>query len=279
MSASVISDWKSNLGESPRWDPYKKEIITVDITAGIFRSCSLNFNRLAIEFELQLSGFVALVEPLSELEFLLCRQSYIEWRNWSGEIQAEVELPIGKNERMNDGTIDPKGRLIIGTMDIDGAHGAGKLWQIEQKKKPILLRENIGIPNGLIWDSPNSRVYWIDSLAGDINVFYSEFGEVNWNQPMNIWKISDDNSVPDGLCCDRKGNIWVAMWGGSRIDCISQSGDLLARVNLPVSQPTSCVFGELAKNQLFITTARYGLSESALDDQPDAGRMFLADLN
>lgn len=45
----------------------------------------------------------------------------------------------------------------------------------------------------------------------------------------------------------------------------------------PVDQPTSCAFGGAELATLFVTTARAGLDEAALDRQPHAGHVFRFD--
>jgi len=43
---------------------------------------------------------------------------------------------------------------------------------------------------------------------------------------------------------------------------------------LPVSKPTSCAFGGDGLRELFISTARRGLSDAELEAQPLAGRLL-----
>jgi sugar lactone lactonase YvrE len=53
------------------------------------------------------------------------------------------------------------------------------------------------------------------------------------------------------------------------------TGKKLGSIPLPVARVTSCCFGGDDLGDLYITTARTGLEESALRDQPDAGRLFV----
>jgi sugar lactone lactonase YvrE len=48
-------------------------------------------------------------------------------------------------------------------------------------------------------------------------------------------------------------------------------------MRLAVDQPTSCAFGGAELATLFVTTARAGLDEAALDRQPHAGHVFRFD--
>ena len=81
--------------------------------------------------------------------------------------------------------------------------------------------------------------------------------------------------LPDGLTVDAEGCIWVAGWGGWKVQRYSPVGELLDSVDLPVAQVTSCVFGGDELMDLYITTACRGLTEAELERQPEAGSVFV----
>jgi sugar lactone lactonase YvrE len=81
--------------------------------------------------------------------------------------------------------------------------------------------------------------------------------------------------VPDGLSIDADGHVWLAVWGGSCVLHIhGQTGEIIDRVDLPVTQVTSCVFGGEDGKTLFITSAHAGLSDEQIGTQPHAGSIF-----
>ena len=49
-------------------------------------------------------------------------------------------------------------------------------------------------------------------------------------------------------------------------------------VEMPVEQPSSCAFGGEGLRTLYVTSAREGLSEAELADQPLAGSLFAVDV-
>ena len=80
--------------------------------------------------------------------------------------------------------------------------------------------------------------------------------------------------TPDGLALDTAGNLWVAIWDGSRVVQLSPDGEELAQILLPVSRPTSVAFGGLKMRTLYITSASVDLSEDEKSAQPYAGALF-----
>jgi sugar lactone lactonase YvrE len=51
------------------------------------------------------------------------------------------------------------------------------------------------------------------------------------------------------------------------------------RIRLPVSQVTSCTFGDQDLQTLYITSARVGLDAAQLQRQPLAGSLFAVRVN
>jgi sugar lactone lactonase YvrE len=80
--------------------------------------------------------------------------------------------------------------------------------------------------------------------------------------------------MPDGLTVDADGHIWVALWGGSALCRYSPHGVLEEKVWIPVSQVTSCAFGGPDWEELFITSASWGLDADRLRGEPHAGAIF-----
>jgi sugar lactone lactonase YvrE len=80
--------------------------------------------------------------------------------------------------------------------------------------------------------------------------------------------------VPDGMAIDAEDHAWLAVWGGACLLRIGPDGRLVARVPMPVSQPTSCAFGGPDLRDLYVTSARVGLDDGTLAREPLAGALF-----
>lgn len=265
-----------DLGEGARWSTLTSELISVDLTAGVCRFSNFSGGVLSTTREIKVESFFALVEPLPDGGYVACYQQTVEWWDSSLKKNAVSEIPLGPNERLNDGGINPEGHLIVGSMGLNGEAGLGKLWLVENGAEPRMLRSGDGIPNGIAWDVIRSRAYWVDSAVGLIYVFEITGKGIDWMNPLESWPVGDASSSPDGLTLDSSGNVWVAMWGGSRVDSYSPKGELIGRVIVSASQTTSCAFGGENGQNLFITTASFQLTDDQLAREPEAGRIFVA---
>ncbi|HET7143869.1 MAG TPA: SMP-30/gluconolactonase/LRE family protein, partial [Anaerolineales bacterium] len=80
---------------------------------------------------------------------------------------------------------------------------------------------------------------------------------------------------PDGMTSDTDGNLWIAMWGGAQVTKWNpKSGILLEQIPIPALQTSACVFGGRHMNELYVTSARKGMSEADLKKYPLSGGLF-----
>ena len=89
--------------------------------------------------------------------------------------------------------------------------------------------------------------------------------------------IPAEAGFPDGMTIDAEGKLWIALWGGSAVQCWDPiTGKMLASITVPAAHVTSCAFGGPDLKSLFITTAREGRSAAELMAEPLAGSLFVA---
>lgn len=194
------------------------------------------------------------------------------------EIQAWVdpEASIADN-RFNDGKCDPCGRFLAGTMSRGGAAGQGTLYVLDQDRAARKLYAPVTCSNGLAWSQSGTTLYYIDTGAGVVVAFDYDLEHGAVSNRRVVIEIPDGSGWPDGMTIDCDGNLWIAFWGGWGVECWSpMSGRRLARVEVPASLVTSCVFGGPAHDTLFITTARIDLNPQELAKQDAAGSIFCA---
>ena len=62
--------------------------------------------------------------------------------------------------------------------------------------------------------------------------------------------------VPDGMCTDSLGNLWVAFWGCGQVRNYTPEGELLNIVQAPTALTTCPSFGGDDLKTMFITSAQ-----------------------
>jgi sugar lactone lactonase YvrE len=194
------------------------------------------------------------------------------------EIVADPEHDRPQN-RFNDGKCDPAGRFWAGTLALEGKRGVCNLWRLDADLTAHKMVEGVSVSNGIVWTQDRRTMYYVDTPTGRVDCFDYDHatGEIA-NRSVAV-RIPGEMGFPDGMTIDSEGMLWVCLWQGGKVSRWDpREGRLLQTVDLPASNVTSCAFGGENLDQLYITTARSGLSDEQLQAQPLAGGLFRADV-
>ena len=126
--------------------------------------------------------------------------------------------------------------------------------------------EGLTLPNGMGWTSDGDTFYLNDSLTGELLAFDFDAQSGSLANRRIIRTFEPSEGLPDGLAVDVQGGIWVSLWGGGKVVRVSPSGDILAIVRVPASQPSSCAFAGPGLRSLYITSATFGLTQPQEND-------------
>jgi sugar lactone lactonase YvrE len=177
--------------------------------------------------------------------------------------------------RFNDGKCDPAGRFWVGSYSITPEKRPGTLYRMDPDGTMHAMLRGVGTSNGITWHRERRVMYFIDTPLLRADAFdYDEARGTVTNRRAAV-TFPDGVGRPDGSTMDAEGMLWIAHWDGG---CVTRwnplTGECLQTVRVPASRVTSCAFGGPELDRLYITTARKGLSESDLHQQPQAGGLF-----
>jgi sugar lactone lactonase YvrE len=178
--------------------------------------------------------------------------------------------------RGNDAAVDPAGRLWAGTMRYDQATGGGFLARVEPTGKARVVLPSVSISNGLGWSPDHRLLYYVDTPTHRIDVFDYEVDTGDVRDRRTFAEVTDTPGVPDGLCVDAAGFVWVAVNGGGQVRRYSPAGELDRVVDVPATQVSACCFGGGDLRDLYVTTGREGFTGEQATAQPLAGSLFVA---
>lgn len=261
------------LAEGPLW--LRERWWWVDIEAGSVNSCDAAGRRLRSR---SFGRRVVAVASAGNDDLLVVFERTITRWNPSADSLREI-ASLGSSEpqdnRFNDGKLDPAGRLVIGTLSKKGLRGTAALYSLDRSHRLIPLLAGLHLSNGLAWSSDGGRFFHVDSLAREITAYDYDLNTGCLSNRRVAIRVPPEMGLPDGIDMDGRGRLWVAHWDGRSVCCWSpDDGRCLARIPVPCSRPTSCKVGGFQGDELFITTARIGLSESEMKSQPLAGSLF-----
>jgi sugar lactone lactonase YvrE len=88
-------------------------------------------------------------------------------------------------------------------------------------------------------------------------------------------EVPREKGLPDGIVVDAEGFIWNGRWGGATLARYAPDGSIDRTYELPVETGTCMAFGGEKLDELYITTAWYGMDAAARRAAPSAGDLFV----
>jgi xylono-1,5-lactonase len=268
----AVWDLAAELGEGPVWverdralwfvDIKKRQIHRFDPTDGSKRSWTAP-EQVGFVFPVASGGFVAGMQsglyrftPESEVFDLI--------------VKVEPEL---RTNRLNDGAVDPRGRLWFGTMDDGEKARTGAFYCFHEGTLTRAALDGVAITNGPAISPDGRLLYFVDTTKGTISVAeIADDGSLG--QPRQFVRIDPAEGYPDGPTIDSEGCVWISLYAGWEARRYSQAGQLLQQIRFPVSNITKIAFGGSGLRTGYATTARQKLSAQTIAEQPQIGDLF-----
>lgn len=272
LAVELVVDAENVVGECPLWESAAGRVVWVDIPKGEVH----RYSPLTGHHERGVVGDVAAAIALRRGGgYVVAREKDVVLVDDSlAAVSTLATFDLAPGERFNDGACDPTGRFWVGTAAPKTSPRTGALYRITATGDATVAREGVALSNGLGWSPDGSILYYVDSMSRRIDRFAFD-GQSGAIAPLApLVEFEEDDGVPDGLCVDVQGGVWIALWGGWAVRRYLGDGTLAAVVELPVAQVTSCAFGGRDVKELYITSARSELDDAALSRQPLAGALF-----
>jgi sugar lactone lactonase YvrE len=263
---------EAELGEGPVWVERDRALWFVDIKKHLIhrfdpasratRSWTAP-EQVGFIFPAERGGFVA------GLQSGLC---HFDERTGGFELIVEVEADIPDN-RLNDGVVDPSGRLWFGTMDDKEKRKTGAFFCFENGKLRRTNLDQVAITNGPAVSPDGRLLYFVDTQEGTIGCADIR-GDGSLGDPRPFARIDSSDGHPDGPTIDSEGCLWIGLYGGWAAHRFSPSGEVIDRVRFPVANVTKLAFGGDDLRTAYATTARQLLSADEIATQPEIGDLF-----
>jgi sugar lactone lactonase YvrE len=270
---SPICVWpvEAELGEGPVWQSSEQAVYFVDIKSRHLHRLSVDTGERATWEAPSEPGFIL---PLSDSAFVCGLRDGlyrfdVEDGKFSKTVSVEADLP---GNRLNDGFVDPHGRLWFGSMDDSETKPTGTLYRLEDSGHVTTRDAGYVITNGPAMSPDNQTLYHTDTLEKMVYAFdVNEIGELSRRR---VFTTISGTGYPDGMAVDADGYVWIALFGGGRIERYAPDGKLVEHVYFPCSNVTKLAFGGDDLRTAYVTTARKGLSPEEIRRQPLAGGLF-----
>jgi gluconolactonase len=242
------------LVEGPRVDEHERLYFSDVQLGGLYRRSSDGKTETLVAGRKYVGGIVFNQRG----GILFCgKGGLMEWDEKTNSVRDIVTHHEGKPLQFNDMTADSDGSVWAGTFGYDVfAHprpdpAPGTLFRIDPPGTMVPMWDGIELSNGLGFSPDGKLLYHSDSGTDTVFVY-----DVTRNRTLKdrrpFAKLSE--GVPDGLAIDVEGGIWVAAAMGGAVVHFRSDGTLTHTIKVPLTMPSSVVFGGRDMQDLYIVT-------------------------
>ena len=257
-------------GEGPRWhddkfffsDFYSHKVYTLDLEGNY---------EVIVEVPNQPSGLgwmpdgTMLIVSMKDRKLLSYKGNVLEER-------ADLSELAGFH--CNDMVVDAKGNAYIGNFGFNTYEGeevrSTNLILVRPGEEPCVAADDVMFPNGTVITEDGKTLIVGETYAAKLTAF-----DINDDASLSnrrVWadltQSIDDGTVPvpDGMCLDAEGAIWVASPSTNDVIRIEEGGALLDKVELSQSA-FACMLGGKEGRTLFISTANSSNQKDCLEER------------
>lgn len=278
----VVARPDDQVGESPFWDAKTNCLYWVDIIGKAIRRHDFTSGKTTSWKSEDFPTAIALRQSTSGAVIALAGGVALFDFDGGGFTKFCVPDPTEGN-RLNEGRCDPSGRFWVGSMrtnlNPDGSgreidRHCGALFRIDTDGTVTRHTDfEFGISNTMAWSPDQKTFYFGDSLRNVIFAFdYDKDNGDLHNRRVLIEGYA--HGAPDGSSIDVEGCLWNTRFGGGLIIRITPDGRVDQEIQVPVTNPTSCTFGGVDRKTLFVTSAKFTLTETQIQSNPIEGALI-----
>lgn len=250
----IVANTNDSCGEAPTWDGANRRVLWTDNESDKTYQLNVDSGEVKPLTEGLMVCGIALNKPGG---LIFCGFGGLHvWRG-PGDYRTVVSEHEGETLQFNDMIADPSGRIYAGTLywGENGKEKDGKLYLITPDGSIEVMDEGIELSNGLGFSPDNKTLYYSDSSVRRIYAYDVDAASGALSNKRVLIQVPTNEGIPDGMTVDAEGFIWSAQWYGGQVVRYSPDGDVERRIDMPVKQVSSVIFGGDDLSDLYVTSA------------------------
>ena len=179
-----------------------------------------------------------------------------------GLLTERADLTELSGFHCNDMVVDIDGNAFIGNFGFNTYDGEEikptNLILVRPGEEPVLAADNLFFPNGTVITPDNKTLIVGETYAARLTAFdKSEDGSLSNRRIWADLKVNAEEGtvpLPDGMCIDEEGAIWVASPSTAEVIRVHEGGMISERIPVQTNA-FACMLGGEDRKTLFICTS------------------------
>jgi sugar lactone lactonase YvrE len=170
------------------------------------------------------------------------------------EIAADLSSYVANP--INDMVIDRQGRAYVGGFGFNFVSGEEPrttgLLCVEPNGRVRQVADDLHFPNGMVITPDGKTLIVGETLGARLTAFdiQPDGGLTNRRVFAAI-----EGLIPDGICLDAEGAVWVAWPGSNKVVRVREGGEIADTIELPARHAYACMLGGADRRDLYMCTA------------------------
>ena len=260
--------------EGPRWhedrlwisDMHSQQVLAIDLDGNAETICRVEQDPSGLGW---LPDGTLLVVSMRDRRLL---------RLVGGKLELVADLSALAGFHCNDMVVDTQGRAYVGNFGFD-LHQQGaefrkaELILVTPEGEARVVADDLAFPNGTVI-TPDGRTLIVGESFGARMTAYDIADDGSLSGRREWAKL--EGAVPDGICLDAEGAIWVASPVSGEVLRVRKGGEVAARVSVS-AQAFACMLGGPDRRRLFIAVAEDSQPETCREKR--SGRIEFVDVD
>jgi sugar lactone lactonase YvrE len=208
---------------------------------------------------------------------VVCMHKNRIYRHANDELHPYADLGDIHPEQSNDMVVDSTGKAWIGNFGFDLHGGADPcpttLAAVDEDGKVSMAADGLMFPNGMVILEDGETLVVAESFAAQLTAYtIAADGSLG---DKRLWAQLGEY-LPDGICLDAEGCIWVAACINHACVRVREGGEILETVDTGELNPFACMLGGADGKRLFMCNALDSSPESTHETR--SGRIDYVDV-
>ncbi len=191
---------------------------------------------------------------------IVAAQNSVVQLDASGKLLAVVAKEFNGKPLVypNDVTIDPQGGFYFtDSGDANPQNPTGKVYYVDWAGKLNQIATGIAYSNGLVLTADRKHLFVAESNRNRILVYDvlspGRVGPQKVFAQLPVKQGEQIANLPDGMCMDAMGNLYVAHYGMRQVEVLNPEGQIIRRYGSGNLTTSNCAFGGPNLDHLFVT--------------------------